>query len=245
MKNASGDYTQPTSVDVASALAYATQQNDGTHVLNFDGVGPHVYNPSTYSYLITPTTGWDSGKGASLSAFVNYALTLGQQKATEIGYASLGLSLEQYGVSAVKSNVPGAVALTADESSAFASGDLTPAEVALGQTSPTQGVVNPNDQNPNAPGSVTPHSSSPGGPPGGATPLTSSSSGGTSSGSGGSGSALAAAVDPGVSLAGAGPALAYTGGNPAPIVLGGCLLVAGAWIGRRILSRRRRPREAS
>ena len=53
-KNASGDFAQPTPVDVASALAYATQLPNGTHQLNFGGAGPNVYNPSTYSYLLTP-----------------------------------------------------------------------------------------------------------------------------------------------------------------------------------------------
>ena len=110
VKNASGDYTAPTPVDVASALAYATQLPNGTHQLNFNGVGPHVYNPSTYSYLLTPTTGWSPSKGDTMSQFVNYILTLGQQTAPSFGYASLGLSLEQYGVNAVQHNVPGAVA---------------------------------------------------------------------------------------------------------------------------------------
>jgi len=141
VKNASGDYTQPTPVDVASALAYATQLPDGTHVLDFNGLGPHVYNPSTYSYLLTPTTGWNAAKGATLSAFVNYALTVGQQKATEIGYASLGLSLEQYGARQVQNNVPGAVPLTAVEQAAYATGDFTVAEVQAGDTTPGGGVA--------------------------------------------------------------------------------------------------------
>ena len=113
MLNASGKYTQPTPVDVASALAYATQLNNGTHQLNFNGVGPNVYNPSTYSYLLAKTTGSDPAKGAVLSGFVNYALTLGQQPSPVFGYASLGLSLEQYGIKAVLADVPGAVAVTA------------------------------------------------------------------------------------------------------------------------------------
>ena len=65
-------------------------------------MGPHVYNPSTYSYLLTPTTGWSPSKGDTMSQFVNYVLTLGQQTAPSFGYASLGLSLEQYGVNAVQ-----------------------------------------------------------------------------------------------------------------------------------------------
>ncbi len=63
MQNASGKFTLPTPVDVASALAYATQQANGTHQLNFNGVGPNVYNPSTYSYLLTQTTGWVHPRG--------------------------------------------------------------------------------------------------------------------------------------------------------------------------------------
>ena len=77
-----------------------------------------------------------------MSQFVNYVLTLGQQKAPSFGYASLGLSLEQYGINAVQHNVPGAVPPTAAEQQAYACGDLTPTEVAAGQTTPTCGVVN-------------------------------------------------------------------------------------------------------
>jgi hypothetical protein len=101
-----------------------------------------VYNPSTYSYLLTRTTGWQATKGAVLSGFVNYVLTLGQKSAPSFGYASLGLSLEQYGIDEVKGNVPGAVALTAAEQSGYACGDLTPTEVQSGQTAPTCGVTN-------------------------------------------------------------------------------------------------------
>ena len=67
----------------------------------FRGLDPHVYNPSTYSYLLTPTKGWAVAKGATMSQFVNYALTLGQQTAPSFWYASLGLSLERYGIDAV------------------------------------------------------------------------------------------------------------------------------------------------
>jgi phosphate transport system substrate-binding protein len=143
VKNASGDYTAPTPVDVTSALAYATQLPSGTQQLNFNGAGPHVYNPSTYSYFLTPSIGWSAAKGDTMSQFVNYVLTLGQQTAPTLGYASLGLSLEQYGVNAVQHNVPGAVPLTAAEQQAYACGDLTPTEVQAGQTTPSCGVTSP------------------------------------------------------------------------------------------------------
>ena len=235
VKNSSGQYTQPTAVDVSSALAYATQLADGTHQLNFNGVGPHVYNPSTYSYLLTPTTGWSASKGAVLSGFVNYVLTLGQQQAPSFGYAGLGLSLEQYGIKAVTADVPGAVATTAAEAKAFACGDLTPTEVAAGQTTPTCGVVNAtapvppaNGGNLGATGSTaagaTSHVTGSG---------SSSSSGGSGGGSGSSGGAGANAA---VSLGGS-TGLAFTGSNLVPLVLAGTVLLLAGWIVRRRLVR--------
>ncbi|HUI03881.1 MAG TPA: substrate-binding domain-containing protein [Acidimicrobiales bacterium] len=235
VKNASGAYTQPTPVDVASALAYATQLPDGTHKLDFNGVGAHVYNPSTYSYLLSPTTGWPASKGAVMSAFVNYVLTLGQQKAPSRGYASLGLSLERYGINAVTADVPGAVAVTSAENAAYACGDLTPTDVAAGRTTPTCGVTN-----------VTAPLPPPNGGNGGkatsaAKTGAKSSSGHSATGSGGSGAGVATApggvagADPGVALTGQVP-LATTGIDPVPIVLSGAALVGvGWWMRRRLL----------
>ena len=232
VQNASGQYTQPTPTDVASALAYATQLPNGTHQLNFNGVGPHVYNPSTYSYLLTPTKGWSCSKGTTLSTFVNYALTLGQQKSPSFYYASLGLSLERYGVKAVIADVPCSVAVTAAENSAYACGDLTPQEVAAGQTTPTCGVLNPNDQAPVPPGT-------------GVNGLTGANGGGAgggaggadgSGGAGGGGPGGAGSLDPSVSLSGSTP-LAFTGGDPRPVVVVGLVLLATGWFARRRLLR--------
>ncbi|MHB8681853.1 MAG: substrate-binding domain-containing protein [Acidimicrobiales bacterium] len=238
VKNASGDYTAPTPSDVASALAYATQLPNGTHQLNFDGAGPHVYNPSTYSYMIVPTTGWDPAKGKVVSEYLDYALTLGQQRAPEINYASLGLSLEQYGVNEVRNLVPGAVATpTAAEQAAYACGDLTPAEVQQGRTSPTCGVTNPQTAaaaqaaaSSSSAGGASAHAVGTNGRPG---------SGGGVYGGGGAG----ASVDPGVSLGGSTP-LAFTGGNPAPIVLAGSTLVVVGVLARRRLSTRKPAEQA-
>ena len=203
---------------MASALAYATQNSDGTHNLNFDGAGSHVYNPSTYSYLLTPSTGWNAAKGAVMSQFANYALTIGQQKATEIGYASLGLSLEQYGVNAMKQKVPGAVALTTQEQNSYACGDLTVPEVQAGQTQPTCGVLNTNSSsNPNQAASGGTSRTTTAAPKAGAT-----SKSRATSATAGNGSSRAG-IDPGVSL-GTNPGLAVTGANPLPIALSGVCL---------------------
>jgi len=250
VKNASGDYTQPTPVDVASALAYATQQANGTHVLNFNGIGPHVYNPSTYSYLLTPTTGWSSTKGATMSAFINYVLTLGQQEAPKFSYASLGLSLEQYGINAVTSDVPGSVAPTAAEKAAYSCGDLTPTEVAAGQTTPTCGVVNQTaaPPPPNAGNGGTSTTSGTTGAASGATvsaaakaaaAAAAAAKGGVSAHSSGGSS-----VDPGVSLSGT-SSMAFTGGNPLPLTVLGLSLVMIGWFGRRRILRDRQEEGAS
>jgi hypothetical protein len=50
-------------------------------------------------------------------------------------------------------------------------------------------------------------------------------------------------VDPSVSLSGSGP-LAFTGGDPRPVVVVGLLLLVAGWAARRRLLRKRRMREA-
>jgi ABC-type phosphate transport system substrate-binding protein len=158
LQNASGYFALPTPVDVDSGLAYATQMANGTTSLNFNGIGPNVYPLGLVSYLLTPTTGWSAAKGAVMSQFVNYALTLGQQEGPSIGYAPLGLSLERYGIDRVVADVPGAVAPTAAESAAYSCGDFTPTEVQAGQTTPTCGVTNgtppPPPETPEAPAAL-------------------------------------------------------------------------------------------
>lgn len=236
-KNASGAYAQPVPVNVASALAYATQLPNGTHQLNFGGAGPNVYNPSTYSYLLSPAAGWQTTKGAVMSAFVNYVLTLGQQKSPSIGYASLGLSLERWGIDEVTQDVPGAVQPTAAEQAAYACGDLTPDEVAKGQTTPTCGVTNATTGIPGATGAAAAGRAAGANGAGGAGGA--NGAGGSGSGGGANGAGGAGGVDPGVSLGGSTP-LAFTGGDPRPVILTGALLLLSGWVARRRLLRHRR-----
>ncbi len=66
-QNASGDYTQPTPVDVASALAYATQLPNGTHQLNFNGVRAARLQPLDLQLPADPTKGWSCSKGTTMS----------------------------------------------------------------------------------------------------------------------------------------------------------------------------------
>jgi hypothetical protein len=161
---------------------------------------------------------------------------LGQQKSPGFGYASLGLSLEQYGIKAVLAAVPGAVAVTAAEQKGFACGDLTPTEVAAGQTTATCGVVQatappPGANGGHATGSSTTSSSTAAAKNSAAAVLSTGGSGG--------GGGTGAGVDPSVSLS-SGTGLAFTGGNPIPLVVVGGSLFFGAMITRRRLLQGRR-----
>ncbi len=218
-------------------MAYATQLANGTHQLDFNGAGPHVYNPSTYSYLLTPTTGWSPSKGDTMSQFVDYVLTLGQQSAPSFGYASLGLSLEQYGVNAVQHNVPGAVAPTAAEQAAYACGDLTPAEVAAGQTTVTCGVTNGGVAGPPGASAGTATGAAAASAAKNAAATTAGTAGSRGSTGGTGGSSSSGGVNPAVALTGA-SSMAGTGINPVPMtVLGLSLLLIGI-IGRRRMLKR-------
>jgi hypothetical protein len=232
VQNASGAYTSPKdAVGVASALAYATQQANGTHLLNFNGLGPYVYNPSTYSYLLTPTTGWSPTKGQTMSNFVNYALTLGQKGAPSIGYASLGLSLEQYGVNAVTTNVPGSVRPTTAELAAYSCGDLTPTEVQAGQRTPTCGVTNQTAAPP------PPNGGTAQGKGASASTASTASTGHTAASTSPTGGSVAG-VNPFISLS-APNGLPNTGGHPIPLTILGSALIFIGWIGRRLVLTRR------
>ncbi len=93
MKNNGGAYVQPTFDAVTSALGFATANADGTQKLNFRAPGAGLYNPSSYSYLIAPTTGFSAAKGKTIAAYVQYSVLDGQKKANSLGYAALPTNL--------------------------------------------------------------------------------------------------------------------------------------------------------
>ncbi|MGZ4677263.1 MAG: phosphate ABC transporter substrate-binding protein PstS [Acidimicrobiia bacterium] len=93
MKNNSGAYVQPTYQAVTDALAFATSNGDGTQKLNFRAPGATLYNPSSYSYLIAPTTGFSPDKGKTIAAYIQYSVLDGQKKANSLGYAALPTNL--------------------------------------------------------------------------------------------------------------------------------------------------------
>jgi phosphate transport system substrate-binding protein len=107
LQNAAGVYTQPDEENVTVALGYATGRGNGTFKLNFTGGDPRAYFPSTYSYVLAQTTGFDPGKGETLGKFLCYAVSLGQVIAPDLRYARLSRPLVDIAIDAI-SHIPGA-----------------------------------------------------------------------------------------------------------------------------------------
>jgi phosphate transport system substrate-binding protein len=107
--NRAGNYVQPTAANVAIALKHATLNSDRTQNLGQVYVAPEpaAYPISSYSYMITRTTGFDPAKGEVLGKFIEYFVCTGQQSAETLGYSPLPENLVQAAFDAVK-NIPGA-----------------------------------------------------------------------------------------------------------------------------------------
>ena len=214
VKNGSSNFVLPTEPNVGAALSYARQLDDGTHVLNFSPPAANAYNPSTYSYLIAHTTGFDPGKGHTLTAFANYCLTIGQKEAGRLRYASIGRNLILQGLNVIK-KIPGYVAPSATELAAVPAIDAFNTHV-----NAARGKI------------TTPRAST-----GGSTSVAAVS---LNSAPAGRSNAPSAGVDPSAQLGPVG-ALGHTGaGEQALLALGGgCLVLLGEISRRRALRKRR------
>jgi phosphate transport system substrate-binding protein len=111
LRNASGNFTQPTSSNVAVALRHATLHADLTQ--NLTGVyrapESNAYPMSSYSYLITQTSGFDPAKGFVLGTWMIYIACAGQREAAPLGYSPLPPNLIADVFAAVR-RIPGAPA---------------------------------------------------------------------------------------------------------------------------------------
>jgi len=220
VQNLAGQYTSPGATAVNTALAYATQDTNGTHHLKFDTTDPSAYNPSTYSYLLAPTTGFDASKGSSLAQFIDYAVTTGQNAAVPLGYAPLGPCLVAFSLDAAL-QVPGAPprpggAPTLDNCvQAARQQNIQAGAVNAGSTQTGGGPVG--GSGPAAPAAVTP-----------AGPAPSTQSGGTAS-SGGAAASASGSSSAGPSGASGGPAgstgAAAPGGSASGSSVGGSTAV--------------------
>lgn len=109
IKNASGNYAAPSSVNVAVALKHATLNRDLTQNLQgvYNAPESNAYPLASYSYLITQTTGFDRAKGAVLGKWIIYIACAGQQEAAPLGYSPLSPNLVKDVFAAVR-RIPGA-----------------------------------------------------------------------------------------------------------------------------------------
>ena len=111
MKNASGNFAQPTAENVALALTHAKLHADLTQDLSDVYIAPEpgVYPMSSYSYMITQTTGFDPAKGYVLGTWILYIACAGQREAKPLGYSPLPKPLVAADFDAVR-RIPGAPA---------------------------------------------------------------------------------------------------------------------------------------
>jgi ABC-type phosphate transport system substrate-binding protein len=119
--NPAGYYVLPTAQNVAVALTKAVINSD-SHSVNFlqqnlDPVytykDPRSYPLSSYSYFIVPRTpkpppifATPTGKGKTLSTFINYMLCGGQAHVDQLGYSPLPVNLVKGGF-LQDSHIPG------------------------------------------------------------------------------------------------------------------------------------------
>jgi phosphate transport system substrate-binding protein len=114
VKNRSGHYVYPTSVNDATALRHATFYKDNTQNLTAVYTCPEVncYPISSYSYMIAPTSTADpftAEKGAVLGKFIAYFACAGQKSAASLGYSPLPPNLVQNDFDVIR-RIPGAPA---------------------------------------------------------------------------------------------------------------------------------------
>ncbi len=107
IQNASGAFTPPNPPNATVALGYATPVGNGTFKLSYSGGDPRAYFPSTYSYAIAQTTGFDPAKGKALATYLNYAVCKGQERAEPLAYSRLSVQLVDIALDAT-AKIPGA-----------------------------------------------------------------------------------------------------------------------------------------
>ncbi|MEX0767197.1 MAG: substrate-binding domain-containing protein [Microthrixaceae bacterium] len=107
IQNPAGVFQRPVPAAATVALAYAAARPNGTFQLSYDGADPRAYFPSTYSYVIAQTNGFDPAKGRVLGAFLNYAVTAGQKNVEALEYARLSEVLVNLALDKVQ-QIPGA-----------------------------------------------------------------------------------------------------------------------------------------
>ncbi|MFZ4432747.1 MAG: substrate-binding domain-containing protein [Microthrixaceae bacterium] len=109
VQNAVGVFTPPLPANSTIALGFAKPRPNGTFELAYDGRDPRAYFPSTYSYAIAQTAGFDPAKGKTFAEYLYYAVCKGQERAEPLLYSRLSSVLVDLALNAA-SQIPGAPA---------------------------------------------------------------------------------------------------------------------------------------
>jgi phosphate transport system substrate-binding protein len=99
IKNAAGQFVQPTAAGTTSAIAaFSAQltQDPRVPIVNPPATAADAYPVSGLTFLIIPKDGPDKGKRAALKQFVQYVITDGQATAGSLNYAPLPDGVKQY-----------------------------------------------------------------------------------------------------------------------------------------------------
>jgi phosphate transport system substrate-binding protein len=199
VQNAAGVYIAPDAHAVSVALAYATPVADGTFSLEYARPDAAAYFPSTYSYVIAQTNGFDPGKGLTLATYLDYAVTKGQDVAEPLGYARLSSVLVNTALDRI-AQIPGAPPRPQAPASAPPTPTTLPPTVTTSTTTSGGGPAG---------GGSTGGGSTGGGSTGGG------STGGGSTGGGSTPGGSTGGGSPRTTIAGAGQQATDAGGQPA------------------------------
>jgi phosphate transport system substrate-binding protein len=99
IRNAAGQYVQPTAAGTTSAIAAFTSQltqDPRTPIVNPPANAADAYPISGLTFLIIPKDGPDKTKRTALKQFIQYVITDGQATAGTLSYAPLPDGVKQY-----------------------------------------------------------------------------------------------------------------------------------------------------
>jgi phosphate transport system substrate-binding protein len=99
IKNAAGQYVQPTAAGTTAAIsAFSAQltQDPRVPIVNPPASAPDGYPISGLTFLIIPKDGPDKAKRTALKQFIQYVITDGQATAAALSYAPLPDGVKQY-----------------------------------------------------------------------------------------------------------------------------------------------------
>ena len=88
LKNAAGNFVQP-STEAVTAAAASVKMPDDFRVSIVNAAGPAAYPISTYTWLLIPSRIADPAKRKDLTDFLHWMLITGQKEAAPLGYAPL------------------------------------------------------------------------------------------------------------------------------------------------------------